>query len=254
MGLPMLSSAIVSCLRRLPLSQARKISRHLRISHDVNIDGMHFRCSTHNSVIERELLLGTRGPGDIELKAVLNALPRGGTFVDIGANIGLLSLFGARKVGPNGRVVAIESSPPVVERLRFNIARNGISNIYVVMAAAGAERGLVQLYGPATKSGQSSLSALGHFALVDVPIVPLAEIVADCRLNQIDVIKIDIEGLEDRALLPFLQSAPRSLWPRRIVMETYWLRGWREACLDVLLQTGYILTEADEAEAVFDLA
>jgi hypothetical protein len=44
---------------------------------------------------------------------------------------------------------------------------------------------------------------------------PLAHIIAAAGVNRIDTMKIDIEGFEDRALMPFIATAPRSLWPRQ---------------------------------------
>lgn len=249
----MLSSAIVFCLRRLPASTARKVSRHLRISYDADIEGISFRCSVHNNVMEREFLLGTRGPADIEVRSVLDAVPPGGTVIDIGANIGLLTLFAARQVGSSGRVVAIEPLPAVVDRLRFNIASNGYSNVEVVMAAVGAERGTAKLYVRAKNYGQSSLVPVSGFEPVDVPVIPLAEIVAERGVTRIDALKIDVEGFEDRALLPFIRTAPRSLWPRRIVMETRWSGRWHEDCLAGLLAAGYVASEVDANDAVLDL-
>jgi hypothetical protein len=38
-------------------------------------------------------------------------------------------------------------------------------------------------------------------------------------LTGIDALKIDVEGAEDRVLVPFLRDAPPSLWPRLIVIE-----------------------------------
>ena len=42
--------------------------------------------------------------------------------------------------------------------------------------------------------------------------------------SKIDAIKLDIEGAEDLVLDPFLNTAPRDLWPRLIVMEFALLR------------------------------
>ena len=47
-------------------------------------------------------------------------------------------------------------------------------------------------------------------------------IVERAGIDRIDALKTDIEGFEDRALLPFFATAPRALWPKRIYMETDW--------------------------------
>ena len=48
----------------------------------------------------------------------------GFTFVDIGANVGLYSLFVAARGGPRTRILAIEPQPGIVERLPFNLEAN----------------------------------------------------------------------------------------------------------------------------------
>jgi hypothetical protein len=52
-------------------------------------------------------------------------------------------------------------------------------------------------------------------------------------------LKIDVEGYEDRVLLPFVAAAPRSMWPRRILMETHWRSRWEQDCLEGLREAGY---------------
>ena len=60
------------------------------------------------------------------------ALTPGMTFVDVGANDGYYTLFAARKVGPGGRVIAIEPSSRERAHLRRNLERNSIANVSVV--------------------------------------------------------------------------------------------------------------------------
>jgi FkbM family methyltransferase len=53
----------------------------------------------------------------------------GDTFIDVGANIGMLTLLAARLVGLAGQVLAFEPNPSVYERLRYHVERNGIRNV-----------------------------------------------------------------------------------------------------------------------------
>jgi hypothetical protein len=50
-------------------------------------------------------------------------------------------------------------------------------------------------------------------------------------IERIDVLKIDIEGMEDKVLLPFFRDAPRFLWPRAILGEHIFTTQWRGECL-----------------------
>jgi methylase of polypeptide subunit release factors len=59
-----------------------------------------------------------------ERNFILQASPHNGVFLDIGANIGVYSLFvGAKR--PDVLIIAFEPSPLAFEKLRFNIQSNG---------------------------------------------------------------------------------------------------------------------------------
>ena len=53
----------------------------------------------------------------------------GDTFVDIGANIGMITLLAARLVGPEGTVEAFEPNPDVYRRLSHNVQCNMLNNV-----------------------------------------------------------------------------------------------------------------------------
>jgi len=61
---------------------------------------------------------GGAWPPPVEIR-----LPDGGTVVDVGANIGLFSLWAARRVGATGRVLSVEPAPDARAALRDNLAR-----------------------------------------------------------------------------------------------------------------------------------
>ena len=53
---------------------------------------------------------------------IASVLEPGDTCVDVGANIGLITLLSAVSVGPNGLVVAFEQHPKIFAYLRGNVA------------------------------------------------------------------------------------------------------------------------------------
>lgn len=61
------------------------------------------------------------------IQAIVDGLRVGDRFVDVGANIGLLSLVAAQTVGPAGEVIAFEPSPTTHRFLRDNLRNNGFS-------------------------------------------------------------------------------------------------------------------------------
>lgn len=128
-------------------------------------------------------------------------LAPGETFVDVGANIGYFSLL-AHRLGA-GRIVAIEASPAVFEKLQRNLALNGAANARAVNVAAYDRPATVRLYGPETKRSalrSSSLTTLipelgrdlGH----EVAAEPLDTILTDEEIASARMVKVDVEGVE----------------------------------------------------------
>ena len=84
-----------------------------------------------------------------------------------------------------------------------------------------------------TNIGTASLlpDAAGRKESVDIGIVPLATALRDRGIDHVDLLKIDIEGYEDRALMPLLVRDHQALWPRAVLIETVLKRHWAEDCL-----------------------
>jgi hypothetical protein len=61
--------------------------------------------------------------------------------------------------------------------------------------------------------------ALDETTSGDVNFSTLIEILETNNINEIYGLKIDIEGHEDKALVPFLLNAPKKLLPKKIVIE-----------------------------------
>jgi FkbM family methyltransferase len=122
-------------------------------------------------------------------------LHEGMTFCDVGANIGIITLFAARRVGPRGRVIAFEPTPANAEILRRNIALNGYGNVTVIQKAVFDAPGTARLYlseyrgchslfpGPNRSSGE----------MIEVETVRLDSLP---EISQVDVLKIDAEGAD----------------------------------------------------------
>ena len=147
------------------------------------------------------------------------ALRPGDCFVDIGANIGHYSLLASRLVGDSGQVVAVEAAQSIHRLLDGHVALNRRRNIRTVQAAAADLRGTVKLYpGGADNIGKTSMIAHDG-PVLEVPALPLTDILKDNEIRRIRVIKIDVEGAELqvlRGLAPLLERLPRAA---EIIME-----------------------------------
>jgi FkbM family methyltransferase len=122
--------------------------------------------------------------------------PRPGESVlDVGANIGVFSLWAAGRVGPQGRVVSVEPHPVAHAALRENVA--GCPQVTPVQAACSDAAGeLVLHFVPGRLSVSSALPRADRTGSVVVDVQPLAELARAAGLERVDVLKIDVEGLE----------------------------------------------------------
>jgi FkbM family methyltransferase len=135
--------------------------------------------------------------------AIIRSLPVSGTFIDVGANIGYISVLASRRVGPGGRVLAIEPSPQVLPILRATIQRNESKNVSIVELACSHVPGNVTFFmTDRSNLGRGSLSQqnAGCAQSVEVRRERLDAIVAAHQLDRIDVVKIDVEGAELQVL------------------------------------------------------
>jgi FkbM family methyltransferase len=131
---------------------------------------------------------------------LLTLLKPGDLFIDIGANVGMATLTGARAVGPSGRVIAFEPNPHVAAILSESVRRNRLDTVTVHRAGFGPEPARLPFFVPASNHGEGSLgTAFGGRSgqMLEVEIVG-PEILAD--LTRCDVIKIDVEGFEVKVL------------------------------------------------------
>ena len=145
------------------------------------------------------LMLADATTGGLEpgTRACVKRLLRpGDTAVDIGANIGLLTMAFARSVGPAGKVYSFEPEKRMADLLERTIAMNGLSQVTLSRKAVSAEAGKLS-FNVSSIPGHSSLFALpeqeiGHTQ--DVEVVRLDDVVpAD---EQVALVKIDVEGAE----------------------------------------------------------
>lgn len=236
-------------LRRYVLSNLHKSGPH-----DITVRGIRYRCHVGDNASENKLLHSGRRKDRRQLALTVGRLKPGDVFVDIGANFGLYTLPAARAVGPSGRVIAIEPNPVMTGRLRFNSESNGFRNIEIDEVAVGAEPGEARLSIDPRQYGLSSLAQQAGTTDRVVPVVTLADLITGSGVSRIDTLKIDVEGFEDQALLPFFDACERRLWPRTLLIETKSSNCWRKDCLAELSQRGYRIAwkGSDDALLVLD--
>jgi FkbM family methyltransferase len=126
-------------------------------------------------------------------------LSPGMTFIDIGANLGLIALPAARLVGSTGRVIAFEASPRNAALLMSNAAANGISNISVIPIGASDRNGVAA----SRRHSHTSNQRLFQDAEFDETSELIPTVTLDSFLSPdtvVDVVKMDVEGFEYRVI------------------------------------------------------
>jgi FkbM family methyltransferase len=152
---------------------------------------------------------------------MLNLLHEGDALLDVGANIGHVTLTGAWKVGPRGCVVAFEPNPLVFTRVRRHIAMNALERFVTVHnLALGDKAGCFTLSVPVEGTGGGTLGSVGSEysgRLANQYTVRVAIGDALCAgVRTPLVIKIDVEGFE-AAVIKGLRATIARLLPALLV-------------------------------------
>ena len=131
----------------------------------------------------------------------------GEVFVDVGAHVGWLSLIGAKQVGINGRVIAIDPQPYNCELILTNASLNGFEQIVVIPAAISTADGYLE----AAQQGirDKARFTLDGVGVNDTPMrfmcacMRLDTLFSRLKLDRVKLVKIDVENFE----LEVLKSA-----------------------------------------------
>ncbi len=157
--------------------------------------------SAYEGTYEREVL---RLLGDL--------LSAGDVVIDVGANVGIITVHASRIVGPTGRVVAVEPSPRCLEDLAEVTV--GLGNVTIVEAALGSEVGTIALTGWDNPDHRGLGSAVpGHRAGLkenwfEGEVLEVVQLTLDRLLTEqlregsdVGLLKVDVEGFEPEVLM-----------------------------------------------------
>ncbi|HFB54484.1 MAG TPA: FkbM family methyltransferase, partial [Hellea balneolensis] len=133
-------------------------------------------------------------------------------FLDIGANVGLYSLFlaaKAKELAMDIHILAVEPDPTNRGRLEFNAQASG-ADIKIAPCAISDEAGMGSMGGGDVNRGEMRLvetDANGD----PVEIMTLLDVCTRNNISSIHAMKLDIEGHDERALRSFFTHAPQAL-------------------------------------------
>jgi len=125
----------------------------------------------------------------------------GTTVLDIGANIGLMTLVMAKVAGPQSQLHSFEPAPHSCLRLRTNVEANNLTNVTVHELALSDQEGPCRMVVPNGQDGMARMDdrseMMGGF---QVPATTFDAWAKGRQLGRISVCKIDVEGHEPKVI------------------------------------------------------
>ncbi len=163
--------------------------------------------------------------------------------VDVGANAGAFFLPILKSAGAEARAVVFEPNPVMQARLTQNISLNDLSDqVQVFDCAVSDSPGTSVMHFPRNGNlGEGRVEvgyAHGSEHGLEVALRPLADCLAEADVERVDFLKVDVEGLEDRVIVPLLEGDER-LHPDLIYFEVAHDGVWSLPLLDTLRNAGY---------------
>lgn len=148
-----------------------------------------FRLRFYPTALSASLWVDPRDRQDDE-RFFRRYLRPGDVVVDVGANVGNLTLTASSLVGGGGHVYAVEAHPRTFGYLRGNLAHNGVSNVTPFNTAVGRKSGTVHF----SDLHQDDINRVTEGGGIPVPVRPLDAL--PIREGRVALVKVDVEGYE----------------------------------------------------------
>ncbi len=171
-------------------------------------------------------------------------------FLDVGANVGLYSIYAhayAQAAGRDIRIIAFEPGMETCARLEANLAASK-AKVEIIRAAISDAPGTGYLSGNARNRGEARLDDRNSES-EEVVVDTLPRIARTLGLTYIDAIKIDIEGHDEKALTTFFEDAPKGLYPALLIVETGILPN--SPLIELCKNNGYIAAQRTALNTIF---
>lgn len=205
-------------------------------------NGLRFHLlNTHDSVGRDLFFDGEYEPETI--RAIEQNLKEGDVFIDIGANIGAISLPVAKwnKV----QVYSFEPGPNIFSILQINKQENRLDNISVIQKGLSDAEGETDFFESDRMHGWSGMVKIDSFQKCRVPTTTLDIFAVENKIERIAVLKVDVQGWEYYVF----KGAERLLEEKRIDVIVFEFESWAEgnaglelgAAQQYLIDKGYSL-------------
>jgi FkbM family methyltransferase len=167
--------------------------------------------------------------------------------LDVGANHGYYSIVMASRVGPSGRVIALEPNFRLIELIRKTLEVNGFNDRAKALCNAVSEKSgdIVKLVVPHGQTGHASIygHAKAFDEVMEVETVTIDQLTADWP--QVNFIKIDVEGAEENVWRGMRETVRRN--PELIIVLEFGASRYANprAFLEEIVAEGFILRHID---------
>jgi FkbM family methyltransferase len=180
------------------------------------------------------------------VKYLIKEVPQGGCFVDVGANIGAISIFLAQK-RPDISIFAFEASPRLFIYLEQNVRINKVKNVHAFnYAVFNKDNETLPFYSPEEKFGKGSFSQVFTSEAEMVNTIRLDTFFQEHSIKP-TTIKIDVEGYEHvvvEGLSGYFEKYPKK--PMIVFEYVDWAEKsssapYAGAAQDYLLNKGFLI-------------
>jgi len=222
-------------------------TRAALVFEDTNITNVGIKTTMHTRTIETRhgtftvfdedelvgLSLVTYGEySEGEVEVFRKVLRSGDVAIDVGANIGALTVPMAKLVGEQGKVWAFEASDANLKLLYKNIEQNNLSKVEVLPFAASDKSGFLKV------DKQSALHAYSRRDINEGEFEVSCMTIDELKLAKVKLIKIDVDGHELQVLNGAVETIKRC---RPIIYIENEIAEKREALVAWFIDHGYRL-------------
>jgi len=169
----------------------------------VDVNGYKLQVIPGDLGISSELLMfKTHEP--LTTKLLSKELKKDMVCLDVGGNIGYYTLFESNIVGENGKVIAIEPSPPNFQHLKKNLEIQNTKNVDAYNFAAGDKDGDINFLiykesnGSFTIPDGETTDLPGE--IIKVQAKRLDTFLDELKINRVDFVRMDVEGYESHII------------------------------------------------------
>ena len=219
-----------------------------------NYHGKKFKLFPFENATDNKIIISSRKHDSHELK-FLESLNKtnNSVFLDIGANMGYYSIMSS-EFGFD-KIYAIEPLTNMHKRIQEHIEMNNLNKLVCLIPYALGDKikNITLFEEPSNYGGSSLIKHPKRTFASNIKMITLGKLIKDNLIKHIDAIKIDVEGYEDRVLMPFFLNSSTTLWPKLVIIEHSHRLEWVDDIIQWMLNNDYVLVFKGKGNSIFKL-